>query len=91
MTRIHLNLYLLTAWALCCVSFNARAALTIEITGGATLQIPIAIAPFYGEEAYTDKMSQIIAADLARSGHFKLIDTGGMALMRSPQDVRVAA
>lgn len=91
MTRTRLNIYWwLTALALSVTAFNARAALTIEITGGATLQIPVAIAPFTGEEAYPDKLSQIVAADLARSGLFKLIDTAGMPLMRGPQEVRVA-
>ena len=71
------------------VTFNARAALTIEITGGATLQIPVAIAPFAGEQAYPDKLSQVIAADLARSGLFKLIDTAGMPIPRTPAEVRV--
>ncbi len=91
MTRTRLNLYFcLTALALSCAAFNARAALTIEITGGATLQIPVAIAPFAGEEAFPDKLSQIVAADLARSGLFKLIDTTGMPAPRGPADVRVA-
>ena len=87
----HINKFLcFTALALSLVAFNARAALTIEITGGATLQIPIAIAPFPGEEAYPEKISKIVAADLARSGLFKLIDTSGMAVPRNPQEVRVA-
>ncbi len=91
MMRTRLNFFLcFAAIALCCAALSARAALTIEITGGATLQIPIAIAPFSGEEAYPEKMSQIITADLARSGLFKLIDTAGMPLMRGPADVRVA-
>lgn len=91
MTRTRLKkLMCLAVLALSCAAFNARAALTIEITGGATLQIPVAIAPFTGEESYPDKLSQIVAADLARSGLFKLIDTAGMPLMRGPQDVRVA-
>lgn len=68
----------------------ARAALTIEITGGSALQIPVAIAPFTGEEAYTDKISRIVAADLARSGLFKMIDTNGVAIPRTPAEVRVA-
>ena len=72
------------------VTCNAQAALTIEITGGATLQIPIAIAPFAGEEAYPDKLSKIVMDDLVRSGLFKLIDTGGMAPPRLPADIRVA-
>lgn len=61
MTRTRLNIFLwIMALALSCAAFNARAALTIEITGGATLQIPVAIAPFTGEEAYPDKLSQKI-------------------------------
>ena len=68
---------------------NAQAALTIEITGGATLQIPVAIAPFAGEDAYPDKLSNIVKEDLARSGLFKLIDTSGLVAPRLPADVRV--
>jgi len=71
------------------VAGNTQAALTIEITGGATLQIPVAIAPFAGEEVYPDKLSKIVMDDLARSGLFKLIDTAGMAAPRMPADVRV--
>lgn len=70
-------------------AWNAQAALTIEITGGASLQIPVAIAPFAGEEAYPDKLSKIVMDDLARSGLFKLIDTSGMTPPRIPADVRV--
>ncbi len=76
-------------FAALCVS-TARAALTIEITGGSSLQIPVAIAPFTGEDAYTDKISRIVAADLARSGLFKLIDTAGMPIPRTPAEVRIA-
>lgn len=82
---ISLALALLTSLA-----STAHAALTIEITGGASLQIPIAIAPFAGEEAYPDKLSKIVMADLARSGLFKLIDTGGIVAPRIPADVKVA-
>ena len=71
-------------------AWDARAALTIEITGGASLQIPIAIAPFAGEEAYPDKISKIVMEDLTRSGLFKLIDTTGMVPPRAPADVRVS-
>ncbi len=78
------------ALLLSAAAFNAHAALTIEITGGATLQIPVTIAPFVGEEGYPDKLSKVIAADLARSGLFKLIDTGGIPAPRTPADVRIA-
>jgi len=72
------------------VAGTAQAALTIEITGGASLQIPVAIAPFAGEEAYPDKLSKIVMDDLERSGLFKLIQTRGMTAPRLPADVKVA-
>lgn len=78
-----------TAFVLFLASLAAHAALTIEITGGATLQMPIAIAPFQGEQAYADKISEIVAADLARSGQFKIVDTKGMTIPRTPQETRL--
>lgn len=75
---------------LCCASAS-HAALTIEITGGAALQIPIAIVPFAGEEAWPDRVSSIVAADLARSGQFKIVETAGVnPLPRQPAEVRLA-
>src|SRR4029079_13549366 len=53
----------------------ARAQLTIEIVGGAGTAIPIAIVPFAGESAFPLGVSGIVAADLGRSGMFKLIGT----------------
>jgi TolB protein len=51
----------------------AAAALTIEIVGAGTNQIPIAIAPFAGEDRLPQKVTEIVAADLQRSGLFKLV------------------
>lgn len=56
----------------------ARAQLTIEIVGGAGTAIPIAIAPFGGESAFPLGISGIVAADLGRSGMFKLIGADNM-------------
>ena len=68
----------------------AHAALTIEITGGATIQIPIAIAPFPGEPTGQDRISSIVAADLARSGLFRIIDTSGISpVPQRPSDVKL--
>ena len=90
MATIHFPLFRFAlALLLSTAVLNAQAALTIEITGGASLQIPVAIAPFAGEEAYADKLSKIVMDDLARSGLFKLIDTSGMVPPRTPADVRV--
>jgi TolB protein len=69
----------------------AHAALTIEITGGATVQTPIAIAPFAGEGSGQDRISAIVAADLARSGLFKIIDASGVKpVPQRPAEVNVA-
>jgi TolB protein len=57
---------------------RAQAALTIEIVGSGTNQIPIAIAPFRAEEGIPQQLTPVIAADLARSGLFKSIDPGGI-------------
>lgn len=65
-----------------------RAALTIEIVGGGANQIPIAIAPFRAEEGLAQKLTPVIAADLARSGLFRMVDAGGMVpVPYEPQQV----
>ncbi|MEO6564555.1 MAG: Tol-Pal system beta propeller repeat protein TolB [Casimicrobiaceae bacterium] len=53
---------------------SARAQLTIEIVGGAGTAIPIAVVPMEGESAFPLGISGVVAADLARSGVFKMID-----------------
>jgi TolB protein len=57
---------------------TARAQLTIEIIGGGATTTPIAIVPFAGEASYPYPLTGIIAADLARSGLFKVIDPTGV-------------
>ncbi len=56
----------------------ARAALTIEIIGAGATQIPIAIVPFRAEESLAQQITPVVAADLTRSGLFKMVDPGGM-------------
>lgn len=51
-----------------------HAALTIEIVGSGANQIPVAIVPFAAEKSLPQPLSSIVAADLQRSGLFKLID-----------------
>jgi TolB protein len=77
--------------ATCLLADFAHAELTIEITGGASSQIPIAIAPFAGEGAGQDRISAIVAADLARSGLFRIVDTTGISpVPQRPSDVKFA-
>jgi TolB protein len=54
----------------------SQAQLTIEITGGGGNQIPIAIAPFQGESQLQSGISDVVEADLARSGRFRTLFTG---------------
>lgn len=57
---------------------GAAAALTIQITGGAATQIPVAIVPFAGEVPQPQSLTGVISADLARTGEFRLVDPAGV-------------
>ena len=70
--------------ALLAVPVIARAQLTIEIDGGAGTAIPIAIVPFGGESSFPLGISGIVAADLQRSGMFRLVNSEGV----TPRPVR---
>lgn len=77
---------LLTLLAL--LAWPAWAAMTIEIVGGAGNRIPIAVVPFAASGA-TDNPAEVIAADLERSGLFRLIDSRDAGPLPSePQDIR---
>jgi TolB protein len=54
----------------------AQAQMRIEISGVGSNQIPVAIAGFANEGVSPQKISEIIKADLERSGAFKIIDAG---------------
>ncbi|HEU4777229.1 MAG TPA: Tol-Pal system beta propeller repeat protein TolB [Telluria sp.] len=57
-------------------SVSAHAQLKIEISGVSSNQIPVAIAAFGDENVSSERISEIIKADLALSGVFKVIDAG---------------
>lgn len=68
---------------------SVRAQLTIDIVGAGDRQLPVAIAPLQGESKLPSAISEIVAADLARSGLFRTIDPGGITPMPSePAEVR---
>ena len=54
----------------------AQAQMSIEIAGVGANRIPIAIANFEGESALPAAVTNVLRADLERSGLFKLIDAG---------------
>ena len=65
-------------WLCALVPPAAQAELTIEVVGGASQQIPIAIVPF-SRPGQTDALTPIINADLRRSGLFRTLETRGVA------------
>lgn len=69
------SMLLLSGLLLMFWSLTARAILTIEITQGLDVGMPIAIAPFGWEGAGQppQDVTAVIEADLARSGHFRLL------------------
>lgn len=61
------------------VAAAAQAQLTIDITTSGGRQIPIAVMPLAGETAQPQVVSEVVAADLARTGLFRLVNTLGVA------------
>ena len=64
-------------------SINVFAEMTLEIAGGGAQQIPIALVPF--ELASKDGLTDIIGADLTRTGLFRTLETRGVAIQ--PHDL----
>ena len=72
---------LLPLWFWLILIPTAYAQLKIEIVGGGASQVPIAILPFKAENALPQKVTDIVIADLVRSGLFKMVDSGGLAVI----------
>ena len=70
------NLFVGVAWLL--LAPLAHAALTIEIVGSGANQIPVAVVPFAGESALPQGITAVVAADLQRSGLFRIVDSAGV-------------
>src|SRR6187402_2071526 len=60
-------------------SLAVRAQLTIDITTTGGRQIPIAVMPLAGESAQPQSVSEVVAADLARTGLFRMVNTVGIS------------
>ena len=54
------------------VALPGHAQLTIDVIGGGASQIPITVLPLKNEKGYEQRISEIVAADLRRSGLFRL-------------------
>jgi TolB protein len=65
------------------IACPASAQFRVEVSGVGLTQLPIAIAPFRGQEAAPQKISAIVQADLERSGQFRAVDPAGVAFDES--------
>ena len=61
------------------LTLAARAQLTIDITTSGGRQIPIAVMPMAGEASQPQSVSEVVGADLARTGLFRLVNTVGIS------------
>ncbi|TFW11421.1 Tol-Pal system protein TolB [Massilia arenosa] len=68
------------------VGTAAHAQLRFEISGVGSTQIPVAVAAFADESIAPAQVSEVIKADLERSGVFKVIDAGGAISEKGPID-----
>ena len=56
----------------------AHAQLTIDITTSGARQLPIAVLPMAGESAQPQSVSEVVGADLQRTGLFRLVNVAGV-------------
>jgi TolB protein len=86
---MHMNLFctpvrrlgslLILLW-LSLAASHVRAQFRVEVTGVGLTQLPVLVAPFKGEAQASQKLSQIVQADLTRSGQFKPLPAASLAL-----------
>jgi TolB protein len=72
------------------MAMRAHAQMTIEIVGGATNRVPLAILPFTGAPLGVLDPAAVVAANLGRSGHFNLIGDRGEVSPPDPGQVSLA-
>jgi TolB protein len=70
---------------LCCLALPAQAVLDIQVTGAGEHQTPVAIVPFAGDDFSEQRISDIVASDLVRTGLFKLVDPAGKSPHGTPE------
>jgi TolB protein len=74
---------LFIAAALASLSLAAQAQLSIEITGAGASRFPVVIPIFENESQLPRGVTDVVRADLERSGLFSLVDIGPQALPES--------
>jgi TolB protein len=81
-------LFPLLCLALLSAPFSARAAMEIQVVGGAAGQIAVALVPFQAAPGQPmPALNEIVANDLERSGQFRRVDIGGIQPPYAPSQV----
>lgn len=81
-------LFPLICLALLSTAFSARAAMEIQVVGGAASKIAVAMVPFQAAPGQpVPALSEIAGDDLERSGQFRRVDLGGAPLPVTPGQV----
>jgi TolB protein len=81
-------LFPLFCLALLAAPFSARAAMEIQVIGGAANKIAVAMVPFQAAPGQPmPALTQIAADDLNRSGLFRMVDTSGVQQPVEPAQV----
>jgi TolB protein len=81
------GLSLIAFSALALLQIPAHAELAFEIVGAGANRIPLAIADFGGDAGASRVVTSVIRGDLERSGLFKMIDSGGVAMTEASSPV----
>jgi TolB protein len=70
------------------LAVGVQAQLTIDITTSGGRQVPIAVMPMAGDNTQPQSVSDVVGADLARTGLFRLVNTGAVTpLPTEPSEV----
>src|ERR1700674_555440 len=73
------------------LALSVQAQLTIDITTSGGRQIPIAVMPMAGDPSQHQAVSEVVAADLGRTGLFRMVNTAGVnPLPTEPSEVNFA-
>lgn len=81
----------------CLLALPAKAAMTIEIVGGAANRVPIAILPFSipvspGMPPSLQNPAEVVTGDLGRSGYFRMLDVSDVSVPPAePQALQLPA
>jgi len=79
---------MLLTLAACVFGLQARAALEIQVTGGAASRIPVALIPFQAAPGSpAPELTGIIGQDLLRSGLISLVGTAGSQRPYEPAQI----